>query len=80
MIKIVHLNGDEKVVTKGAFESVFKPLGYKQVVEKKETIVESNKDKLTGENEGKKDENPEDNKGEKNTSSDSLKTDKNKGK
>lgn len=80
MIKIVHLNGDEKVVTKGAFESVFKPLGYKQVIEKKETIVESNKDKLTGKNEGKKDENPEDNKGEKNTSSDSLKSDKNKGK
>lgn len=80
MIKIAHLNGDEKVVTKGAFESIFKPLGYKQVVEKKETIVESNKDKLTGENEGKSNKNPEDNKGEENILSDSLKTDKNKGK
>lgn len=80
MIKIAHLNGDEKIVTKGAFESVFKPLGYKQVVEKKETIVESNKDKLTGENEGKSNKNPEDNKGEENILSDSLKTDKNKGK
>lgn len=80
MIKIAHLNGDEKVVTKGAFESIFKPLGYKQVVEKKETIVESNKDKLTGENEGKSDKNPEDNKDEENILSDSLKTDKNKGK
>lgn len=80
MIKITHLNGDEKVVTKGAFESIFKPLGYKQVVEKKETIVESNKDKLTGENEGKSNKNPEDNKGEENILSDSLKTDKNKGK
>lgn len=80
MIKITHLNGDEKVVTKGAFESIFKPLGYKQVVEKKETIVESNRDKLTGENEGKSNKNPEDNKGEENILSDSLKTDKNKGK
>ena len=80
MIKIGHLNGEEKIVTKGAFESVFKPLGYKQVVEKKETIVESNKDKLTGENEGKSNKNPEDNKGEENILSDSLKTDKNKGK
>lgn len=80
MIKIAHLNGDEKVVTKGAFESIFKPLGYKQVVEKKETIVESNRDKLTGENEGKSNKNPEDNKGEENILSDSLKTDKNKGK
>lgn len=80
MIKIAHLNGDEKIVTKGAFESIFKPLGYKQVVEKKETIVESNKDKLTGENEGKSNKNPEDNKGEENILSDSLKTDKNKGK
>ena len=34
MIKITHINGDEKVVTKGAFESIFKPLGYKTIVNK----------------------------------------------
>lgn len=27
---------DIKIVTKGAFESIFKPLGYKQVIEVKE--------------------------------------------
>lgn len=27
---------DVKIVTKGAFESIFKPLGYKQVIEVKE--------------------------------------------
>ena len=41
MIKISHINGDEKVVTQGAFESIFKPLGYKIVADKnKETKVE----------------------------------------
>lgn len=38
MIKITHINGDEKIVTKGAFESIFKPLGYK-LVAKEEKIV-----------------------------------------
>lgn len=31
MIKISHINGDEKLVTKGAFEAIFKPLGYKEI-------------------------------------------------
>ena len=43
MIKITHINGDEKVVTKGAYESIFKPLGYKKVVSK-----EIKKEELTG--------------------------------
>ena len=45
MIKICHINGDEKVVTQGAFESFFKPLGYKPVAEKQ--VKEENKE-LTG--------------------------------
>lgn len=36
MVKVEHINGDKKVVTKGAFESIFKPLGYKIVSDKKE--------------------------------------------
>ena len=40
MVKIEHINGDVKNVTRGAFESVFKPLGYKLVAkEVKEEIV-----------------------------------------
>ena len=46
MIKITHINGDEKVVTKGAFESIFKPLGYKTIVSK-----ETKKEELTGKKE-----------------------------
>ena len=38
MVKIEHINGDVKDVTKGAFESVFKPLGYK-LVAKEEKMV-----------------------------------------
>lgn len=34
MIRISHINGDEKLVTKGAFEAIFKPLGYKEIVAK----------------------------------------------
>lgn len=48
MIKICHINGDEKVVTQGAFESFFKPLGYKPVAEKQ--VKEENKE-LTGKTE-----------------------------
>lgn len=56
MIRISHINGDEKVVTRGAFESIFKPLGYKPVAEKeiKEEKVEKpiqEKKELTGETE-----------------------------
>ena len=51
MVKITHINGDEKFVTKGAFESIFKPLGYKLVVNKEiqeeENIQEIEED-LTG--------------------------------
>lgn len=35
MIRIFK-NSDVQLVTKGAFESIFKPLGYKQVIEVKE--------------------------------------------
>lgn len=35
MIRIFK-NNDVQLVTKGAFESIFKPLGYKQVIEVKE--------------------------------------------
>lgn len=35
MIRIFK-NNDVQLVTKGAFESIFKPLGYKQVIELKE--------------------------------------------
>lgn len=49
MIKINHINGDEKVVTQGAFESIFKPLGYKlAVVENDKKVV---KNELLGEKE-----------------------------
>ena len=56
MIKICHINGDEKFVTKGAFESIFKPLGYKPIAEKeiKEKKVDKpvqEKKELTGETE-----------------------------
>lgn len=47
MVKINHINGDEKLVTKGAFESIFKPLGYKVVANKVE--IKENKETLTGE-------------------------------
>lgn len=50
MIKITHINGDEKVVTKGAYESIFKPLGYKTVVNK-EIKKEEIKEELTGKKE-----------------------------
>ena len=50
MIKITHINGDEKVVTKGAFESIFKPLGYKTIVNK-EIKKEEVKEELTGKKE-----------------------------
>lgn len=62
MVKITHINGDEKFVTKGAFESIFKPLGYKLVVNKEiqeeKNIVEKIKENLTGnkETEEKKEE------------------------
>lgn len=46
MIKISHINGDVKVVTQGAFESFFKPLGYKPFVEEQ---VKEEKKELTGE-------------------------------
>ena len=56
MIKINHINGDTKVVTLGAYEGIFKPLGYKPVVEKiiKEEKVEKpveEKKELTGKTE-----------------------------
>lgn len=53
MIKITHINGDEKVVTKGAFESIFKPLGYKSIVSKetKKEEIKENKEELTGKKE-----------------------------
>lgn len=50
MVKITHINGDEKLVTKGAFESIFKPLGYKMVVNKKKEVKE-NKEDVTGKKE-----------------------------
>lgn len=37
MVTVSHFNGDEKVVTKGAFESIFKPLGYK-ITDEKEKV------------------------------------------
>ena len=51
MIKITHINGDEKLVTKGAFESIFEPLGYKKVVEKD---IKQEKVALTEKNEFEK--------------------------
>lgn len=53
MIKVTHINGDEKVVTKGAFESIFKPLGYKTIVSKetKKEEIKENKEELTGKEE-----------------------------
>ena len=53
MVKITHINGDEKVVTKGAFESIFKPLGYKAIVSKetKKEEIKENKEELTGKKE-----------------------------
>lgn len=58
MIKITHINGDEKVVTKGAFESIFKPLGYKTIVSKetKKEEIKENKEELTGKEESSKNE------------------------
>lgn len=51
MIKISHINGDTKVVTLGAYEGIFKPLGYKPVAEKqaKEEKIEEKKEEKTGE-------------------------------
>ena len=39
MIKITHINGDTKVVTLGAYEGIFKPLGYKPVEVETETVI-----------------------------------------
>lgn len=55
MIKISHINGDERVVTLGAYDAIFKPLGYKPVAEKQ--IKEEKKIELTGKEE-KVDEKP----------------------
>lgn len=62
MIKITHINGDEKFVTKGAFESIFKPLGYKTIVSKstKKEEVKENKEELTGKKEDEKEESSKD--------------------
>ena len=53
MVKVEHINGDVKLVTKGAFESIFKPLGYKVVVakEKKELTGKKVEDTKPVENE-----------------------------
>lgn len=40
MVTISHINGDTQKVTKGAFESIFKPLGYKIIDKKLESINE----------------------------------------
>ena len=48
MIKISHINGDTKVVTLGAYEGIFKPLGYKPVAEKE---TKEEKIELTGKTE-----------------------------
>lgn len=40
MVTISHVNGDKKVVTKGAYESLYKPLGYEIVREKKFREIE----------------------------------------
>lgn len=40
MVTISHINGDKKVVTKGAYESLYKPLGYEIVREKKFREIE----------------------------------------
>lgn len=40
MIKITH-NGNTKVVTHGAYESFYKPLGYTVVVDKKPEVQKS---------------------------------------
>lgn len=55
MIRIFK-NNDVQLVTKGAFESIFKPLGYKQVIEvKEEKPVLKNKVKVnTKKNESSK--------------------------
>lgn len=47
MIRIYKNNTDMKVVTKGAFESIFKPLGYKQVIEVKEKKAKENEEKIS---------------------------------
>ena len=59
MVKITHINGDEKFVTKGAFESIFKPLGYKIIVSKenKKEEIKENKEELTGKKEEKSSKN-----------------------
>ena len=59
MVKITHINGDEKFVTKGAFESIFKPLGYKLVVNKEiqeEKNIQEIEEDLTGNEETLNDE------------------------
>jgi len=48
MIRISHINGDERVVTLGAYDAIFKPLGYKPVAEK---VVKEEKIELTGKEE-----------------------------
>ena len=44
MVKIRHINGDEKFVTKGAFEGIFKPLGYELVAKKKNKDIDDKKE------------------------------------
>ena len=44
MVKIRHINGDEKFVTKGAFEGIFKPLGYELVAKKKNKDINDKKE------------------------------------
>lgn len=46
MVRIYNKNNEVKIVTKGAFESIFKPLGYKLVIDVKETKVKENEDKV----------------------------------
>lgn len=52
MIRI-YKNNDMQIVTKGAFESIFKPLGYKQVIEVKE-VKEEKKSKNEDKDNAKK--------------------------
>ena len=47
MLKVINkLEDKEILVTKGAFENLYKGLGYKIVGEKKETTVEKKEEKL----------------------------------
>lgn len=56
MIKITHFNGDEKFVTKGAFEDIFKPLGYKKAIEEKQSKMDQMSDKDKKSSDIKKDD------------------------